>query len=613
MMAGMQVSGAAEDDWRAAGNPASYREGAGTQARVHDLVAELRWRLTMDQAPTGIALVGLDGRWLRVNPALCRILGYTEDELMQVTFQQLSHPDDLDEDLALVTQLINGQRSSYSMDKRYFHADGHQVWTRLSVGLVRDPDSAEPLYFVSHIHDVTEQRRTTHRLAKIIAGATDAFIGVDHAGLVTEWNTAAARMFGYSIAEALGRPAGELIISASQQAEYATLFGGNSQRLELTCYRKDGMPIPVEVTVWQADDASGESYALCRDMTDKLTARFARQEITRRQAAVLQAQQAIAEVELSPRKVMQAICERAQALTDSAAAGIEVVEDSEMVYRAVTGILSPYLNLRLRVEGSISGLAVMTRTAILCNDTADDPRVNGPACARIGAAAMIVAPLRAGTEVVGVLKVIAGESHHFDSADLADLELLAAPFGAALANAWQLQASSQQALTDPVTGLANRVYALHDLARALDRQSRHDGHTAVLFIDLDRFKAVNDTHGHTAGDQLLLQVANRLRSAVRTSDTPVRYGGDEFLIICDGLTTPRTAEILAHRLLELVPGEYELAGGTKVSIGVSIGVAVATAPLSAQVLLDAADEAMYESKHRGGNAHTVRYLAPESA
>lgn len=606
-MAGMQASSAAEDDWRPT---ADSRETVPT-ARVHDLVAELRWRLTMDQAPTGIALVGLDGRWLRVNPALCRILGYTEDELVQVTFQQLSHPDDLGEDLALVSELVDGRRSSYSMDKRYFHAAGHLVWAQLSVGLVRDPDTAEPLYFVSHIHDVTEQRRTTHRLAKIIAGATDAFIGVDRDGLVTEWNTAASRMFGYSIAEALGRPAIELIVAASQQAEYATIFSESDHRLELTAYRKDGMPIPVELTVWQADDSSGESYALCRDMTDRMAARYAQQEIARRQAAVLQAQQAIAEVELSPRQVMQAICERAQALTDSAAAGIELVEDGEMVYRAVTGLLLPYQDLRLRLEGSISGLAVTGRTAILCNDTANDPRVNGPACVRIGAAAMIVAPLRAGADVVGVLKVIAGEPHHFDSADLADLELLAAPFGATLANAWQLQASSQQALTDPVTGLANRFYALHDLARALDRQSRHDGHTAVLFIDLDRFKTVNDTFGHAAGDQLLLQVADRLRSAVRTSDTPVRYGGDEFLIICDGLTTPRTAEILAHRLLQLVPGEYELAGGTKATIGVSIGVAVATAPLPAQVLLDAADEAMYESKHRGGNAQTVRYLAPE--
>ena len=119
------------------------------------------------------------------------------------------------------------------------------------------------------------------------------------------------------------------------------------------------------------------------------------------------------------------------------------------------------------------------------------------------------------------------------------LELLAVPFATAITNAWRLEETSQQALSDPMTGLANRAYALHELERSLARQHRHGGHTAVIFVDLDRFKAVNDTWGHAAGDELLSVVADQLRQAVRTTDTPARYGGDEFVIVCEGLTAAR--------------------------------------------------------------------------
>ena len=101
--------------------------------------AEL-WRLTLEHSPIGMALVGLDGRLLMVNRALCEMLGYDADELTQRGFQELTHPDDLDADLELFDQALAGEIDSYRLRKRYLHADGHVVWGDLSVALVRGPD-----------------------------------------------------------------------------------------------------------------------------------------------------------------------------------------------------------------------------------------------------------------------------------------------------------------------------------------------------------------------------------------------------------------------------------------------------------------------------------------
>jgi PAS domain S-box-containing protein len=128
--------------------------------------AEERWRLTIDNAPVGIALVGLDGHFLRVNAALCRILGYPADELLALDFQQLTHPDDLDTDLQFLEQLVAGDIPSYRMRKRYLHAQGHHVWADLSVSLVRDSEGT-PIHFVSHVADLTEEVEAADRIEQV--------------------------------------------------------------------------------------------------------------------------------------------------------------------------------------------------------------------------------------------------------------------------------------------------------------------------------------------------------------------------------------------------------------------------------------------------------------
>ena len=117
-------------------------------------------------AAIGMALVAPDGNWLKVNNALCAIIGYSEEELMGKTFQDITHPDDLDEDLMLVQRMLAGHIDTYQMEKRYFHSDGHIIHVLLSVSLVKDQNQ-EPLFFISQIQDISQRKQLESDLSRM--------------------------------------------------------------------------------------------------------------------------------------------------------------------------------------------------------------------------------------------------------------------------------------------------------------------------------------------------------------------------------------------------------------------------------------------------------------
>lgn len=125
--------------------------------------SEARFRATFDEAAIGMALVRKDGSFSRANAALCRLLGYAENELMEMRFQQLTHPDDLEKDLALLGEVVAGGRQSYQMEKRYIRKGGEVIWALLSVATVRDHDGGLR-YFISQILDISERRRMVEKL-----------------------------------------------------------------------------------------------------------------------------------------------------------------------------------------------------------------------------------------------------------------------------------------------------------------------------------------------------------------------------------------------------------------------------------------------------------------
>jgi PAS domain S-box-containing protein len=125
--------------------------------------SEQRFRATFDQAAIGIAHVGTDGRWLRVNRKLCDIVGYTREELRSRTFQEITHPDDLETDVANVRRILAGEIRTYSLEKRYVRKDGSFVWANLTVSLVREP-AGGPRYFISAVEEITERKRLEEAL-----------------------------------------------------------------------------------------------------------------------------------------------------------------------------------------------------------------------------------------------------------------------------------------------------------------------------------------------------------------------------------------------------------------------------------------------------------------
>ena len=168
--------------------------------------SEERFRLTIDEAPIGMALVALDGRFVRVNRALCEIVGYSPGELTGLTFQAITHPDDLDADLALKGQLARGEIPRYQLDKRYIRKDGTIVDILLSVSILRNREGA-PLYYIVQIEDITERKRAEDALQeserRLTLALDSAQMGMWDLDLLTDTSVRSLRhdqIFGYSAA-----------------------------------------------------------------------------------------------------------------------------------------------------------------------------------------------------------------------------------------------------------------------------------------------------------------------------------------------------------------------------------------------------------------------------
>ncbi len=173
--------------------------------------SERRFRATIENAAVGIAHVATDGRWLRVNETLCRIVGYRQEDLLGKSFAELTHPDDLEADWAHARQVLAGELESYSMDKRYLRADGTTIWVSLTASLVRTP-SGDPEYFVAVIRDISERkqleqnlRESETRLRRVIDNMI-GFVGVlDTQGTLLEVNDAALIVAGLTREDVIGK------------------------------------------------------------------------------------------------------------------------------------------------------------------------------------------------------------------------------------------------------------------------------------------------------------------------------------------------------------------------------------------------------------------------
>ncbi len=224
-------------------------------------------------------------------------------------------------------------------------------------------------------------------------------------------------------------------------------------------------------------------------------------------------------------------------------------------------------------------------------------------------AATLSVPIVAGGDLLGFLQLDALHEDGFDDESLERAELLGGTVAVLLQRRALERALNEErtklahlAHHDPLTGLPNRTLLTDRLERALARDRRTDASTALLVIDLDAFKSVNDAFGHAAGDELLVTVATRLRDALRDEDTVARLGGDEFAVVAAGLQGADSAATVAQKVLDALHEEV-LVAGRAVRVGGSVGVAVAPDDASdAATLMRHADLAMYRVKREGRGA-----------
>jgi len=236
----------------------------------------------------------------------------------------------------------------------------------------------------------------------------------------------------------------------------------------------------------------------------------------------------------------------------------------------------------------------------------------GPPALAAGLAAVFTFPLRHNGRQLGALDLYRDSPGPLSPGDMEAAQTLADVTVAYLANAQarsELQDASEQfhssALHDPLTGLPNRLLLLERLEHALLRSVRSRHPVAILFVDLDRFKLVNDSHGHLIGDELLVAVADRMAGLIRPGDTLARLSGDEFVIVCETITKKLQIHMIARRIVEALGTPFPL-NDVVVEVSASVGIAF-SAPKGTdpEELLREADIAMYQAKRRGGGTHQV--------
>jgi PAS domain S-box-containing protein len=256
-------------------------------------LSEERFRKAFDHTVVGMCLVSPEGKYFKVNASLCNFLGYTEAELLDLRFQEITHPDDVATNLKFAKQILAGEINSYNIEKRYFTKQGQLVWGLLSVSLVRDVYE-QPLYFVSQIQDITDRKQaelalqsSEIRFRRVFDSSVVGMIFADFQGNILDANDRFLKMVGYS-REELG--AGTIHWDTLTPTEYLPADFAAMERLmrsgaiepwEKEYYRKDGSRISVLIGMAFLPDSGDQTICVVVDISDRKQAELALQESQR--------------------------------------------------------------------------------------------------------------------------------------------------------------------------------------------------------------------------------------------------------------------------------------------------------------------------------------------
>ena len=432
---------------------------------------------------------------------------------------------------------------------------------------------------------------------------------VDHSfDLVSIYGTDTTFVFASpSHEQVLGRPVEELLgtspvdlLHPDEREQVANAFaeqlltGGEPAPIEHRVQHRDGSwrwveSVAIDLT---ADPTVQGILVNARDVTDRRRA----DQLAAEQAEILEAIARTRPLE----DVLAEIVRMVETWMRDATALIMVVDSDAGVLQSVA---SPHLEpaLRAALDGFPTEAADVYEGELIVTDVRVNPQHpgTGEALLSMGYRSWWAAPITdaEGETVLGAVVIVRTDDAPPTSADRT---LMGAASNLASIAITRDRAQTQlavQATHDSLTGLPNRQHVLDRLQRIAQRPRVGGPHTAVLFLDIDRFKVLNDSVGHEAGDLLLIAMGERLKDALRPGDLVARFGGDEFVMVCEQIGTELDAYALASRLLEVVQTPFTI-HGNEVVVTASIGITMVDRDAPQELLRDA-DAAMYWAKERG--------------
>ncbi|MBT1443265.1 EAL domain-containing protein [Shewanella sp. JM162201] len=529
----------------------------------------------------GIAITSVDKRWIKVNPRLCQMLKYTEKELLGLSWEHMSHADDLERDLAFFTRMLAGEIDQYEINKRFYAKDGSLVHTHMTVACKRS--SGKVQLVIAGFMDISDQtmselrlRASREQLSLVLASAELGFWDWDLKSDIVVRNERCAQMLGVSMTEMMDN--NRIWVDSVHTDDRLKLLrsldlhlNGHTanHHLEYRICAKDGQ------TRWIRDtgrvmlrDENGKALRMCGIHMDITDARRNQEQL-----------ELAASVYNTSTEAMSVMDDKGNIITINAAfCEITGYSEDEVLGQSIT--LFHYernpehffreMNLALITTGRWQGEMWQQR--------------------------------KNGDEYLVWLTVnTIYDSHRRPYRRVA-------LFSDITEKKAQEQLIWQQANYDPLTGLPNRRMLLDYLDKEIALAERQQTHFALMFLDLDFFKEVNDTLGHDMGDKLLVECAGRIRACVRESDVVARLGGDEFTVMIRDIHDPQGVERVASKILKSVAEPF-LLGQDTAYISVSIGITLFPDDASSrEALLKHADQAMYAAKEQGRNR--FNYFTP---
>jgi diguanylate cyclase (GGDEF)-like protein/PAS domain S-box-containing protein len=463
-------------------------------------------------------------------------------------------------------------------------------------------------------------RQATQRFEALIEASPLAIIVCDADGRVEKWNASAERMFGWSEKELLGRAAPLYPVGQEEEGSHqreAILRGDTFTDVEAVRMRKDGTPISVSISAAPVQDASGQTGGYLTIVADVTERKHAERRQDLENAVTLLLADARSLEEVMPR-VIQTICGSLK----FAYGARWVVDKKEQVLRCAETWCVPDRKVedfriassapleKAGLPGGLNRRVWANSTPYWMGDVTQDTTLRRRDFAlEAGLHHAFAFPILVGGEFYGVMEFFGYGTRARDERIVEIAHTVGSQIGQLIARK-QAEANLQFfASHDPLTGLFNRGMFNRRLQQALAQAHRFERTLAILFIDLDGFKLVNDTLGHNAGDALLAEIAARLRATLREGDVTARMGGDEFVVLIEEFGDPAQVGEVAKKVLDTVSRPF-VVQGQESQVTASIGIS--TFPddgKDAQALLGNADMAMYRAKEQGKNG--FRFFAPQ--